>query len=240
MSELNRMHDQTGRNTSETRQTRKFELSRRRFAFWVGLGLFSLGERLRANAFDDLAAATMRHTEPSQPKSKSKDDAKSPEHWTAAENRTWRWFERENMIDGEWKLTGITTPVHKRTGERYEGRDGYLDESLVPPEVRKGSWPQRVEANYGEEVDDAPEGEPGKVSAARRARHGRPPSKWLRSLNADELRIWMTKIEVPEAGVSGMTFWTHLTRDHSFDPERIEGLTIDEQAKLHAAAHYGY
>ena len=25
-----------------------------------------------------------------------------------------------------------------------------------------------------------------------------------------------------------------------FDPKRIEGLTEDEQAKLHAAAHYGY
>ena len=37
-----------------------------------------------------------------------------------------------------------------------------------------------------------------------------------------------------------MTYWTHLTRDHSFDPEEIKGLTEDEQAKLHAAAHYGY
>ena len=37
-----------------------------------------------------------------------------------------------------------------------------------------------------------------------------------------------------------MTFWEHLTRDHSFDATRIAGLTEDEQAKLHAAAHYGY
>jgi hypothetical protein len=74
----------------------------------------------------------------------------------------------------------------------------------------------------------------------RQARHGRPPSKWLRSLNADELRIWLKTIEVPEAGVSGMTFGEHLTRDHSFDPAKIEGLLEDEQAKLHAAAHYGY
>jgi hypothetical protein len=78
------------------------------------------------------------------------------------------------------------------------------------------------------------------ASHVRRARHGRPPSKWLRSLKADELRIWLKTIEVPEAGVEGMTYWEHLTRDHSFDPERIEGLTIDEQAKLHAAAHFGY
>jgi hypothetical protein len=37
-----------------------------------------------------------------------------------------------------------------------------------------------------------------------------------------------------------MTCWTHLTRDHFFDPVKIAGLTEDEQAKLHAAAHYGY
>jgi hypothetical protein len=74
----------------------------------------------------------------------------------------------------------------------------------------------------------------------RRARHGRPPSRWLRSLHADELRIWLKTIDVPEAGVSGMTFWEHLTRDHFFDPGRIAGLTVDEQAKLHAAAHHGY
>ena len=37
-----------------------------------------------------------------------------------------------------------------------------------------------------------------------------------------------------------MTYWTHLTRDHSFEPDLIEGLVVDEQAKLHAAAHYGY
>ena len=54
------------------------------------------------------------------------------------------------------------------------------------------------------------------------------------------MRLWLKTIEVPEADVEGMTYWTHLTRDHSFNPERIAGLTIDEQATLHAAAHYGY
>ena len=77
-------------------------------------------------------------------------------------------------------------------------------------------------------------------SEKRRARHGRPPSKWLRSLHADELSIWLKTIDVPEADVVGMTYWEHLTRDHSFDPAHIEGLEIDEQAKLHAAAHFGY
>ena len=40
--------------------------------------------------------------------------------------------------------------------------------------------------------------------------------------------------------MSGMTFWTHLTRDHFFDAKKIVGLTQPEQAKLHAAAHAGY
>lgn len=92
-----------------------------------------------------------------------------------------------------------------------------------------------------EEVEDpVDEGEPGEADPKRRARHGRPPSRWLRSLKAEELRIWMKTIEPQEAGVSGMTYWTHLTRDHSFDPEKIRGLTVTEQAKLHAAAHDGY
>jgi len=54
----------------------------------------------------------------------------------------------------------------------------------------------------------------------RRSRHGRPPSKWLRSLSADEIRIWLKTVRVPEAGVSGMTYWEHLTRDHMFHAER--------------------
>ena len=37
-----------------------------------------------------------------------------------------------------------------------------------------------------------------------------------------------------------MTFWTHLTRDHSFLAEKLAGLTVTEQAKLHSAAHFGY
>ena len=97
------------------------------------------------------------------------------------------------------------------------------------PFVPVGSHP--TIGNESKQTRDSP-------ANTRRARHGRPPSRWLRSLNADEIRIWLATIEVPEAGVSGMTFWEHLTRDHSFDAEKIEGLTIDEQAKLHAAAHH--
>ncbi len=80
----------------------------------------------------------------------------------------------------------------------------------------------------------------GQVSLERRSQDGRPPSEWLRSMDADELRAWLADIKVPEAGVAGMTFWTHLTRDHMFRPLLIKGLTEAEQAKLHAAAHFGY
>jgi hypothetical protein len=215
----------------ENRRSR-FQITRRRFAFWLGLGLFNLAETLRADSLDDLAAASMRATEPSPPSG----PRSTPEHWTASENNTWHWFERENLIDGHWKVTGITTPIHKRTGEPYTGQTGYLDDSLVPAAVRRGDRPSQANAT----TDTAVEDDPGQPNAMRRARHGRPPSRWLRSLHADELRIWLKTIDVPEAGVSGMTFWAHLTHDHSFDPGRIAGLTTDEQAKLHSAAHYGY
>jgi hypothetical protein len=114
----------------------------------------------------------------------------------------------------------------------------YLDDALVPAWLRRHAEtkladPDDVDAvahEYGEHHPDP----------TRRNRHGLPPSKWLRSLNADELRIWLKTIDPPEADVTGMTCWEHLTRDHRFDPVRIEGLAEDEQAKLHAAAHYGY
>jgi hypothetical protein len=205
-------------------------MTRRRFAFWIGFGLFSLAEKLGLSGLDRLAAATMRAADdgplPLEPE--------VPLHWTAAENRTWRWFEREVYVDGKWRAAGVTFPIHKKTGEQKDGK--YLDESLVPAELREGErkaqveLPPELEAEF-EGHDPHPK---------RRARHGRPPSKWLRSLDAEELGIWLRTIDVPEAGVSGMTFWEHLTRDHMFIAEKIEGLTEEEQAKLHAAAHFGY
>ena len=219
-----------------------YRTTRRRFAFWVGMGLFSLGEKLHAKGFDTLAAAAMRATDSdatdsdTTPGNDSAIKDGTPEHWTVGENNTWRWFEREHLIDGQWRVTGITTPVHKVTGDYYQGR-GYLEESLAPASLRNG----RLEISSADpSAEVAFEHDHGKPSPTRRARHGRPPSRWLRSLKADELHIWLSTIEVPEAGVEGMTYWTHLTRDHSFDPARIEGLHVDDQAKLHAAAHYGY
>jgi len=218
-------------------QHHTYRTTRRRFAFWVGFGIFAIGEKLHAKGFDTLAAATMRATEAKKatPSSADGPSTKLPEHWTAGENNHWRWFEREQLIDDQWRVTGITTPVHKETGELAKGR-GYLDKSLVPESMRK----RGLETTH-DDVAEAPfEHDHGKPSPTRRARHGRPPSRWLRSLRADELHVWLKSIDVPEAGVEGMTYWTHLTRDHSFDPGRIEGLDEPDQAKLHAAAHYGY
>lgn len=205
-------------------------MNRRRFAFWLSLGIFTLAERLRADGLDRLAAATLRHVAPNP------DSLAEAVHWRATDNATWSWYERESLIDGQWVVTGITTPVHKRTGQRYTGHAGYLDDNLVPAEVRGGG--QASESLTADEAEvESGEHRP---DPSRRARHGRPPSVWLRSLHAEEIHIWLKTIEVPEADVSGMTFFEHLTRDHSFDPLKIEGLTIPDQAKLHAAAHHGY
>jgi hypothetical protein len=216
------------------------KLSRRRVAFWLGFGLFGLSRKLNAGGLDRLAAAMMRATEstPATPN--------PPEHWAVGENRTWRWFEREILVGDRWVSKGITTPIHKRTGERYTGHTGYLDDSLVPESLRLGTPviqedPEQAAILKQAALEDAKDDPaPGKSSEIRRARHGRPPSRWLRSLNTDELHIWLAKIEVPEAGVSGMTFFEHLTRDHFFDGTRIAGLVEDDLAKLHAAAHAGY
>jgi hypothetical protein len=234
-------------------------MNRRHFAFWFSFGLFTLAERLQVYGLDELAAAMMRDEKaPVHP---------LPTHWRVADNGVWRWFERETFVDGKWKLSGITTPIRMETGEAAPAQEGYLDEAIVPAEVRRRRPTLKAEEALAakQETDersaatlhkasestsnaasDAAAPSPSldfddrQPSEKRRARHGRPPSKWLRSLHADELRIWLKTIDVPEADVVGMTYWEHLTRDHSFDPARIEGLDIDEQAKLHAAAHYGY
>lgn len=202
-------------------------ISRRRFAFWIGFGLYTLSNKLRVYALDELAAAVMDGAASDAASAAAPTaEAAAAIHWRVADNGVWRWFERETMIDGKWTLSGITTPVNIKSGEPYEGQTGYLEEDEVPTDVR---------ASAGLVVDNEHHPDP-----ARRARHGRPPSKWLRSLNADELSIWLKTIEVPEADVIGMTFWEHLTRDHMFEAEKIDGLDEADQAKLHAAAHFGY
>jgi hypothetical protein len=223
-------------------------ITRRRFAFWIGFGLFNLSEALRAETFDKLAAAAMRSVDATKGTDASNaalsipadgrlgKSATLPTHWTATSDKEWRWYERENLIDGSWVSTGITMPINKTTGERKGGLGGYLDENLLPADLLKANQ------EGAKDIDPAPTTAPDQhlPTAECKGRHGRPPSEWLRSLYADELRIWLQHINVPEADVSGMTFWEHLTRDHFFDAKHIDGLTIDEQAKLHAAAHFGY
>jgi hypothetical protein len=220
-------------------------MDRRRFTFWVGFGLFSLSEKLRVSGFDALAAAATRRTEAA----KSVVKRSGGEHWAVGGDKNWWWFERENLVNGDWWLTGITTPVHKDTGERKPDNIAYIDDSLVPEAVRSSDSTKVTLASFREteghhhdadHADAVVDLDPQLPNAKSRGRHGRPPSKWLRSLTAEELRIWLKTVKTPDAGVSGMSVWTHLTRDHSFDEKKIEGLTEKEQNKLHAAAHFGF
>jgi hypothetical protein len=218
-------------------------MTRRRFAFWLGFGLFSLADALHWDVLDAWAAAAMDGADPQPTGAKPA----LPEHWTVGGDESWQWFDRENFINGQWVHTGTTTPIDKKTGERKAEKGGYLNDRLVPAEMRLQAKEQGApvaadaRAVDAKAAGDAPKKPPRHLpTATRRSRHGRPPSKWLRSLNADELRIWLKTIEAPEAGVSGMTYWEHLTRDHMFDPLKIKGLAEPEQAKLHAAAHFGY
>ena len=215
---------------------KRIPMTRRRFVFWVGFGMFGLAAKLRWDGLDKWAAAMMRANEPMLPTGATEAaPAVTPVHWTVAGDATWQWYEREHLIDGRWTLTGKTAPTHHQTGEREDAGSDYLDDSFVPPEM-KFVHSHRNESAVRRMLDFGNH----RPSSDRKGRHGRPPSEWLRSLYADEIRIWLRSIEVPDAGVSGMTVWTHLTRDHSFDPLRIAGLTEPEQFKLHAAAHYGY
>jgi hypothetical protein len=226
-------------------------MNRRRFTFWLGFGLFSLSEKLHVTGLDAFAAAAMRRTDTA----KAAARRTGGEHWTVGGNKEWRWFERENFVKGEWVLTGTTTPINKHSGERKPENIAYIDDSLVPAEVLASDKEAinlvnheaaaEIDADGKDTVEQADHEplvdlDPQLPTEKCRARHGRPPSKWLRSLHAEEIRIWLKTIRVPEAGVSGMTVWTHLTRDHKFAADHIEGLTEAEQDKLHAAAHFGY
>ncbi|QDT68277.1 hypothetical protein MalM25_11980 [Planctomycetes bacterium MalM25] len=225
-------------------------MTRRRFAFWIGMGLFGAAEKLRAESLDTLAASLMELTEESGAEEilveTTTAPVEMPVHWQATHNRTWRWVVREHYVDGEWTTTGMTTPIKKSTGEPLEGTNGYLSDDDVPEGFRE---PESLttEDDFGTFSEStshgvlADEDAPGPDAAShRQARHGRPPSRWLRSLNAAELSVWLATIDPPEAGVDGMTFLEHLTRDHGFDPERVEGLSETDQEKLHGAAHHGY
>lgn len=226
-------------------------MTRRRFAFWIGMGLFGVADRVGASELDGLAAALMEATEPDAlPPTPTPAEplaaAEMPVHWQTTHNRTWRWVQREHYADGQWRLTGMTTPVRRDTGAQLADAAGYLPEDAVPSAYR-AAYDGLFDANEESltPVNDhgvaADSDTPGPDAAEhRRSRHGRPPSRWLRTLTAAELSVWLATIEPPEAGVNGLSFEEHLTRDHGFDAERIAGLDEAELAKLHAAAHHGY
>ena len=107
-------------------------MTRRRFAFWLGFGLFSLADKLRADGLDTLAAATMRSADPATPS----DEASPPTHWRTDEDDAFRWYERENYIDGQWVATGTTAPINKQTGARKSDPSIYLDDELLPAEIQ--------------------------------------------------------------------------------------------------------
>lgn len=197
-------------------------MSRRRFAFLIGLLLFQFARCLRAEKIDRVAAKLLEWSEHTNLRTKRRD------RWRPNSNRTWKWFERQTNIDGQWQTSGLSTPVHRHTGKVFDRATGYLKDKQVPKAVRESA--SRIWKKLAA----------GRASPSSVLVEGQPPSKWLRSLNANELRLWLRTIRVPEVGVEEMSFWTHLTRDHSFSPDRIRGLSVEEQAKLHSAAHYGY
>ncbi len=217
-------------------------LSRRSFSTLLAASGFLVASSRRTTGQEPSESVLVGSLdEPNRVRDSVANESTSQERWTAAQNESWQWYERESLRHGQWMLTGITTPVHRATGKRVEDVNGYLDESLVPIEVRRSGNADN------ESLPTVVRNEPplgpdsyGQVSLDRRSQDGRPPSEWLRSMEVEELREWLAEIEVSEAGVQGMTFWTHLTRDHMFRPLLIKGLTEVEQAKLHAAAHFGY
>ncbi len=99
--------------------------------FWIGFGLFNLAETLRADGLDKLAAVAMNVAP-----AKSGKPPALPTHWRAAHNAKWHWYERETFVDGRWVLSGISTPINKKTGEPFTGKKGYLDQRLVPADER--------------------------------------------------------------------------------------------------------
>lgn len=165
------------------------------------------------------------------------------EHWTPEDNGAWEWYRLERYVSGSWKTIGLTSPMDTESGEPLESDEGYLDRRQVPHHVLVGEFPSiplevvtlLAPSQYGSGERESRAPDP-----AIRARHGKPPSDWLKSLWAAELREWLSGLRVPVATVRDMTYWVHLVRDHGFDPLRIDGLTEAEFLQLHSAAHHGY
>ncbi|MCR9294902.1 MAG: hypothetical protein NXI32_19460 [bacterium] len=211
--------------------------SRRQFTFALGLGLVSAklawGENgtiseLPPDYLDWQQLAERGHVF---------------EHWTPEEDGPWQWYRLERYIEATWKSVGISLPVNRDTGEEFEPSDGYIHRDEIPSYVLAEELPllpEEVRRHLSPSQFDPEEALRRKPDPEIQLRDGRPPSDWLTSLNAEELRKWLVTIDAPPATVNGMTFWVHLIRDHSFDPRRIEGLSEHEFFLLHSAAHHGY
>ncbi len=165
------------------------------------------------------------------------------EHWTPEQDHTWKWYTLERYKNGSWKTVGRTLPINLKTGEPFDKPEEYLSPDAVPEYVLESNLPtlpKQLRKSLKPSQWDAVGQESHQPDPLIRARDGKPPSDWLTSLHAAELRTWLATIEPSEAGVSGMTYWVHLVRDHGFDPRHINGLTEDEFQILHSAAHEGY
>ena len=165
------------------------------------------------------------------------------QHWTPELGDQWSWYRLERFVDEQWKTVGITLPMHRESGEAFDPPDDYLPLDKVPEYVLSESippLPADLEVGLRPSLYSPETAESHTADSTIRARDGKPPSEWLRSLRAGELRDWLPTIQPVEASVRGMTCWVHLIRDHGFDPRRIEGLSEREFTLLHSAAHEGY
>lgn len=211
--------------------------NRRQFAFTLGSGLISA--RL-AWGEDDLISDLSPDYLDWQQLAKQ---GHVFEHWTPEQDGPWQWYRLERYVKNEWKSVAISLPVNQETGEDFEPSDGYIPRDEIPSYVFAKELPvlpAAVSKHLSPSRYDPEEALLRTPDPEIQRRDGRPPSDWLTSLTAEELRKWLITIEAPPATVSGMTFWVHLIRDHGFDPRRIDGLSEHEYSLLHAAAHHGY
>ena len=210
---------------------------RRQFVAALGLGLFS---SRTSWGDDEISSASNPSYVAWQELAKQ---GQIFEHWTPEENGEWSWYRAERYVDGDWKSFAISLPVNRKTGELHQPAEGYVGLDDIPPYVLTGELPQLpdgIKRQMAPSQFDPTEAMMRLPDPEVQMRDGKPPSEWLRSLDAEELRTWLKTIDITEATVSGMTFWVHLVRDHSFDPRRIEGLNEREFLLLHSASHFGY
>jgi hypothetical protein len=181
-------------------------MKRRQFFYWLGAGLFGIGETLGIDAFDRMAAAA-------------------------------------TILSRRNGSSGSGSSSSSGAGQRSAFNTG----KAIDQSSNNTSYQQNYSNNFNmvpsgpiidDDVDDPTNH--GKTEPKRLARQGRPPSRWLRSLDAEELRKWLKTVNPAATGVNGMSYASHLIHHHLFVAEKIAGLTVDEQAKLHAAAHAGY